>query len=78
MLIESKSMDKINKSKAQFARTFDMKDLGANKQVLGIEIHRDREHKELWLSHQKYVEKILIRFGMQKVKPINIPLAFHF
>jgi hypothetical protein len=31
MLVESKSMVEINRLKAQLARTFDMKDLGATK-----------------------------------------------
>ena len=52
------------------ARTFDIKYLGAAKQILGIEIHRDMKHK--------YVEKILMKFSMNNVKPINIPLASHF
>ena len=78
MLVASKSMAEINKMKAQLARMFDMKDLGAEKQILGIEIHRDKEHSKIWLSQKKYVEKILIRFGMQNVKPVNIPLASHF
>ena len=55
-----------------------MKDLGAAKQILGIEIHRDMEHGKLWLSQKKYMEKILTRFGMQNVKLVNIPLASHF
>ena len=50
MLVASKSMAEINKLQAQLARTFDMKDLGAEKQIFGIEIHRDREHGKLWLS----------------------------
>jgi len=36
--------------KAQLARTFDMKDLGASKQISSIEIHRDKKHGKLWLS----------------------------
>ena len=43
MLIVSKIMDVINRLKAQMARTFDMKDLGATKKILGIEIHRDKK-----------------------------------
>jgi hypothetical protein len=78
MLIASKSMVEINRLKAQMARTFDMKDLGATKQILGIEIHRDRKNGKLWISQQKYVEKILLRFGMNNVKPVNIPFASHF
>eukprot|EP00253_Pinus_taeda_P004176 PITA_04176 len=45
------------------ARTFDMKDLGAARQILGMEIFRDRSNGKLWLSQQKYIEKILLRFG---------------
>ena len=62
MLIVSKSMDEINKLKAQMARTFDMKDLGVAKQILGIEIHRVRKNGKLSFSQEKYVEKILERF----------------
>jgi hypothetical protein len=77
-LWQEKSMVEINRLKAQLARTFDMKDLGATKQILGMEIHRDRKNGKLWLSQQKYVEKILMRFGMNNVKPVQIPLASHF
>ena len=78
MLVASKSMFEINRLKAQLARTFDMKDLGAANQILGMQIHRDRKNGKLWLSQKKYVEKILQRFSMNKVKPVNIPLASHF
>eukprot|EP00253_Pinus_taeda_P020909 PITA_20909 len=78
MLIASKSMEEINRLKAQLSRMFDMKDLGVAKHILGLEIHRDRKNGKLWLSQQKYVEKILEKFSMNNVKPINIPLASHF
>ena len=60
------------------ARTFNMKDLGAAKQILGIEIHRDRKNGKLSFSQEKYVEKILLRFKMNKEKTMNVPLASHF
>jgi hypothetical protein len=44
MLVARKKMVEINKLKAQLDRTFDLKDLGAKKQILGIEIHRDEKH----------------------------------
>ena len=71
-------MDKINMLKAQMARTFDMKDLGAAKKALGIEIHQDRRNGKLSFSHEKYVEKTLVRFGMKKEKPLNLLLDSHF
>jgi hypothetical protein len=55
-----------------------MKDLGAAKQILGIEIHRDRENGKLWLSQQRYVEKVLVRIDVNHVKPVNIPLDSNF
>jgi hypothetical protein len=60
------------------ARTFDMKDLGEARQILGMDIFRDRSNGKIWLSQQKYVEKILLRFGMNNVKPVLVPLASHF
>eukprot|EP00253_Pinus_taeda_P033622 PITA_33622 len=47
MLIARKSMDEINRLKDQLSRTFDMKDLGATKHILGMEIHRDRKNGNL-------------------------------
>eukprot|EP00253_Pinus_taeda_P034032 PITA_34032 len=47
MLLASKSIEEINRLKAQMARTFDMKDLGAARQILGMEIFRDRSNGDL-------------------------------
>ena len=44
MPVVRKDMNEINRLKDHMARTFDMKDLGAAKQILGIEIHRDRKN----------------------------------
>ena len=78
MLLASKSISEINRLKAQMARMFDMKDLGAARHILGMEIFRDRSNGKMWLSQQKYIEKILLRFGMNNAKPVSVPLASHF
>ena len=44
-----------------FRSEFDMKDLGAAKKILGIEIHRDRGAGKLWLSQKRYLKKVLKR-----------------
>eukprot|EP00253_Pinus_taeda_P013675 PITA_13675 len=44
MLLASKIIEEINRLKAQMARTFDMKDLGAARQILGMAIFRDRSN----------------------------------
>ena len=55
-----------------------MKDLGAAKKILGMEILRDRVASRLSLSQKGYIEKVLHRFNMQNSKPVTTPLAAHF
>ena len=55
-----------------------MKDLGAIKKILGMEIRRYRDARKLWLSQKGYVEKVLKRFNMNNAKPVSTPLANHF
>ena len=50
MLITAKSMVEVNKLKSLSSKEFDMKDLGATKKILGMEIHMDRALGRLWLS----------------------------
>jgi len=52
MLIVAKNLDDVVGLKALLSQEFDMKDLGAAKKILGMEIHRDRSSKKLWLSQQ--------------------------
>ncbi|PKI56044.1 hypothetical protein CRG98_023562 [Punica granatum] len=55
-----------------------MKDLGSAKQIFRMHISRDRSSEKIWLSQEKYIEKILDRFNMGNAKPISSPLASHF
>lgn len=43
---------------------FEMKDLGAAKYILGMEIKRDRSKRKLWLSKRKYITNVLDKFNM--------------
>uniref|UniRef100_A0A3Q7EAK5 Reverse transcriptase Ty1/copia-type domain-containing protein n=1 Tax=Solanum lycopersicum TaxID=4081 RepID=A0A3Q7EAK5_SOLLC len=52
---------------------FEMKDLGAARKILGMEIIRDRERRKLFLSQRSYIQKVLARFGMSSSKPIDTP-----
>ena len=64
MLIAAKSKVEITKLKKLLSSEFDMKDLGAAKKILGMEITRDRKSGLLFLSQQNYVKKVLQRFNM--------------
>ncbi|WVZ79655.1 hypothetical protein U9M48_027210 [Paspalum notatum var. saurae] len=78
MLIAAKEKSEIAKLKAQLNKEFEMKDLGAAKKILGMEIIRDRKSGLLYLSQRGYIEKVLRRFNMHNAKPVSTPLAAHF
>lgn len=77
MLIAAKDKGRINKLKKELSSEFEMKDLGGAKKILGMEIHRDRESKKLYLSLE-YVQKIIEQFGMTSAKPVATPLGVVF
>ena len=54
-----------------------MKDLGAEKKILGMKICRDRKNRKLTLSQADYVEKVLQRFSMENAKAVSTPLPGH-
>ena len=78
MLIAAKSMIEINKLKTRLSGEFEMKNLGAARKILGMEIRRDRKAGKLFLSQKSYLEKVVEKFGMQYAKPVSVPLAPHF
>lgn len=55
-----------------------MKNLGAAKRILGMEISRERVSGILYLTQTEYVKKIVELFGMLQAKPVGTPLASHF
>ncbi|KAH9291356.1 hypothetical protein KI387_043454, partial [Taxus chinensis] len=73
-----KNMQEIKVLKKQLSESFDMKDLGAAKQILGMRISWDRKEWKLTLSQEEYIKKVLERFNMQDAKPVGTPLAGHF
>ena len=78
MLIASKDKSLISKLKSQLSEEFEMKNLGAAKKILGIEIQRDRKTGKLHLSQGHYLEKVPGRFNMGNCKAVSTPLAAHF
>ncbi|KAL2238396.1 UNVERIFIED_CONTAM: Retrovirus-related Pol polyprotein from transposon TNT 1-94 [Sesamum indicum] len=76
MLIASPSLHLINNLQTDLHKTFEMKDLGDAKRILGMNIVR---HESFILLNQKsYILSILKRFSMEKSKPTSVPLAAHF
>ncbi|KAL9274268.1 Retrovirus-related Pol polyprotein from transposon TNT 1-94-like protein [Drosera capensis] len=78
MLVAGSDMDEINRLKEQLSEEFEMKDLGASKQILGMSINRNRAEGFLILSQEKYIGKVLERFSMQDAKARCTPLGANF
>jgi hypothetical protein len=78
ILIAAKSIVEVKKLKVLLSKEFDMKDLGAAKKILGMEICKDRDAKKLWLSYAGYVKKVLERFSTENAKPVNKPVLERF
>ena len=66
MLDASQSMDKISKKMTRVDRTIQMRDQGAAKQIMFMEVYKDGNGK-LWL-----------KFRMNIVKLVFIPIVFHY
>jgi hypothetical protein len=78
ILIAAKSKIDIANLKAQLSSEFEMKDLGAAKTILGMEITRDMKSGLLFLSQHGYIQKVLRHFNMHDSKPVSTPIAPHF
>lgn len=78
MLIVAKDKVEVRKVKAQFCEKFEMKDLGAVRKILSIEILRDRKTGKLYLSKNGYIEKVLHMFNMLNAKAVSTTLTVHF
>ncbi|KAG9446519.1 hypothetical protein H6P81_012647 [Aristolochia fimbriata] len=78
MLVAGTNMKKIDDLKKRLANQFSMKDLGEAKQLLGMQITRDKKKKKLWLSQEGYVKKVLERFNMHESKAVTTTLGSQF
>ncbi|KAK3019690.1 hypothetical protein RJ639_004165 [Escallonia herrerae] len=77
--VKGKQHMKMNEElKKYLSKSFEIKDFGRALKILGMKIIRDRMIKKLWLSQQKYIERVLERFNMKDAKPVSIPFANQF
>lgn len=76
MLIERCDGAKIERLKKNLNKPFAMKDLGLIKKILRMFIWYDRGARELWVSQEKYIEKILQKFNIKDAKRLQSHLEF--
>ncbi len=73
LLIFSKTVNALDIVKNKLSGKFDMKDLGEILYCLGMKIKWNREEKNIRLGHKKNNEYIVISFGMEHFKLVNMP-----
>nr|GEU97179.1 hypothetical protein [Tanacetum cinerariifolium] len=78
MLIACKSKTEIGSTKSLLKKKFDMKKLGEAKNILSMEIVRDRSRKILRVLQSGYVSKILNNFRIDNEKSVKMLLVGHF
>jgi ATP-binding cassette subfamily B (MDR/TAP) protein 1 len=61
--------------KEQLSSEFEIKDVGAAKKILGMEITRDRKSGLLFLRQHDYINKVLHHFNMPDAKKVTTPIA---
>lgn len=59
--------------KKAISTRFSMKDLGALKWILGVEVRRNRQLRTIEISQAAYIDKVLERFGMEHSNPVGTP-----
>ncbi|RDB17165.1 Retrovirus-related Pol polyprotein from transposon TNT 1-94 [Hypsizygus marmoreus] len=62
------------KAREELGWTYETKDLGEARLILGIRIDRDRESGILTLSQRAYLERVLAKYGMSECSPRPTPL----
>lgn len=60
--------------KHQLTRQFEMKDLGEAQSCIGLRIDRCKQTGSIFLSQEKYIKNILVKFGMNDCKPVATPV----
>jgi ATP-binding cassette subfamily B (MDR/TAP) protein 1 len=78
ILIVGKNVSRIARLNKELSKSFAMKDLGPVKCILDMRFERDRKSNKLYLSRDKYIEKVLRKFRMDEAREVDCPLAAPF
>jgi hypothetical protein len=60
--------------KIEITKHVEITDLGELHWILGIEIRRVRENRQIFLSQRSYIESTLRRYGFDDLKPLSMPM----
>src|ERR1700678_2379706 len=74
LLLVSSSLQRLLDIKKMLAASYEMKDLGEVRHILGIQVHRDRQARTLTIDQSAYIKTIVQRFGMWESRPVSTPM----
>src|SRR5277367_6415194 len=74
MTIYASNGNLITKTETELDQAFEISKLGDIKQLLGMEIHRDRDARTITLTQTQYIIKILCAAGMENCNPVATPM----
>jgi len=74
MLLFTNNEELMTNLKRKLQEMFEVTDLGEPSQIVGIEIQRNQEKKELKISQTRYVESILTKQGLENANTVSTPL----
>jgi hypothetical protein len=75
MLLAAQDQKEMTTLKEALKRQFPMKELGVVQTYLGMEVTRNREKRELYLSQKQYITDLLHRFNQTDCREYATPLA---
>ena len=64
VIYEERFTKEVDDFERELFNTYEMRKIGELEWFLGIKIIRDRENKQLWLSQESYIEKIVNKFNL--------------
>ena len=65
VLLIGNDVELLESVKSYLNKSFSMKDLGEAAYILGIKFYRDRSKRQIGLSQNTYLDKVLERFKME-------------
>jgi hypothetical protein len=77
LLLASNDSDFLDNFKSALSREFEMRDLGEAKYIVGLEIRRNRALRQLFLTQEGYIRRILDRYGMANISGVTLPMSQH-
>jgi hypothetical protein len=72
--ITGSTQETVTRTQRELACHFNIKSLGPIKFLLGWEVSRDRANRQIFLSQQGYVEKLLTKFQIGNDRPVVTPM----